>query len=218
MVDGAGELPDLPIVLTEESQRRGVRISAVGRRELDAADWERLGRRYLERTARWRERRPRFTDKLPYNWFYVGAILAMLPRRASSSGAAIRWKRVSRAIANTSPTTSTRGRSPISPPSGATSTARHALAHAISATRVRKCVRGFRRRSGTRKSANCSRSAACRSKRPACVSTKTDATCTRRAPHRCGTVAPRHRTSRRATARCSIRCAAALSLPPFAAR
>lgn len=77
-VDGAGELPDLPLVLTEESQRRDVAFPhwvAAAQPE----DWQRLGRRYLERTAHWRARRPRFTDKLPYNWYYVGAIRAMLP-------------------------------------------------------------------------------------------------------------------------------------------
>lgn len=77
-VDGAGELSDLPLVLTEESQRRGQPfpqwVDA-----MRAEDWQRLGTRYLERTAHWRERRPRFTDKLPYNWFYIGAIRAMLP-------------------------------------------------------------------------------------------------------------------------------------------
>jgi hypothetical protein len=77
-VEGGGELPDLPMVLTEDSRRRGVAfphwVAAAG-----GDDWARLGRRYLERTAHWRERRPRFTDKLPYNWFYVGAIRAMLP-------------------------------------------------------------------------------------------------------------------------------------------
>jgi hypothetical protein len=78
-VDGAGELADLPIVLTEEAQRRRKPFPDFVR-ELDAADWQRLGQRYLERTARWREHRPRFTDKLPGNWPYVGAIRAMLPR------------------------------------------------------------------------------------------------------------------------------------------
>ena len=78
MVDGAGELPDLPLVLTEESARRGQAFPQwVG--AMQPADWERLGRRYLERTAHWRERRPIFTDKLPNNWMYIGAIRAMLP-------------------------------------------------------------------------------------------------------------------------------------------
>jgi tetratricopeptide (TPR) repeat protein len=77
-VEGTSELPDLPLVLTEESQRRGKPFPTW----IDAmqpADWERLGRRYLERTSRWREQRPRFTDKLLNNWFYLGAIRAMLP-------------------------------------------------------------------------------------------------------------------------------------------
>ena len=47
--------------------------------EASAADWERLGRRYLERTAHWRARRPRSTDKMPNNWLVLGAIEAMLP-------------------------------------------------------------------------------------------------------------------------------------------
>lgn len=77
-VDGAGELPDLPAVLHEEDQRRGVRFPQWAG-DATPADWQRLGARYLERTARWRERHPRFTDKLPDNWRYVGAIAAMLP-------------------------------------------------------------------------------------------------------------------------------------------
>jgi tetratricopeptide (TPR) repeat protein len=77
-VEGAGELPDVPLVLTEESRRRGKPFPEwIGDATDD--DWRRLGLRYLERTARWRERRPRFTDKLPGNWPYIGAIRAMLP-------------------------------------------------------------------------------------------------------------------------------------------
>lgn len=78
-VDGAGELPDLPAVLQEEAQRRGKPFLEWAS-EAAAVDWQRLGARYLERTARWRRERPRFTDKLPDNWRYVGAALAMLPR------------------------------------------------------------------------------------------------------------------------------------------
>ena len=77
-VEGAGELPDLSIVIEEESRRRGRPYPDwVG--EADAADWRRLGERYLERTARWRLRRPRFTDKSLANAPYVGAAAAMLP-------------------------------------------------------------------------------------------------------------------------------------------
>jgi len=77
-VDGAGELPDLPQIISEESRRRGQPFPLwVG--QATPADWQRMGQRYLERTAYWRRRRPRFTDKLPNNWEYVGAIRAMLP-------------------------------------------------------------------------------------------------------------------------------------------
>lgn len=77
-VDGAGELPDLTLTLNEESQRRGKPCPQwVAAQE--PADWSRLGRRYLERTAYWRERKPRFVDKLPNNWIQIGAIRAMLP-------------------------------------------------------------------------------------------------------------------------------------------
>ena len=77
-VTGTSELPDLPLVLTEESQRRG-KPFPVWASEATPTDWTRMGRRYLERTARWREHTPRFTDKLLNNWFYLGAIRAMLP-------------------------------------------------------------------------------------------------------------------------------------------
>ncbi len=77
-VEGAGELPDLTLSLNEESRRRGVAYPQWVR-ALVPADWSRLGRRYLERTAYWRERKPRFVDKLPNNWIMIGAIRAMLP-------------------------------------------------------------------------------------------------------------------------------------------
>jgi tetratricopeptide (TPR) repeat protein len=77
-VEGGGELPDVPLVIAEESKRRGVAFPHWAR-TMGADDWERLGRRYLERTAHWRLRRPYFTDKLPGNWQFIGAIRAMLP-------------------------------------------------------------------------------------------------------------------------------------------
>lgn len=77
-VEGTGELPDLSAVLAEESRRQGKPFPRwVG--AMLPSDWKRLGQRYLARTARWRQRRPRFTDKLPNNWMYIGAIRAMLP-------------------------------------------------------------------------------------------------------------------------------------------
>jgi tetratricopeptide (TPR) repeat protein len=76
-VVGASELPTLEQVLQEESVRRAQPFPRwVG--SASSADWERLGRRYLQLTERWQGRR-RFTDKLPENWPYVGAALAMLP-------------------------------------------------------------------------------------------------------------------------------------------
>lgn len=77
-VEGAGELPDLPMVIAEESRRRGVPFPNWVH-DARAEDWQRLGMRYLERTAHWRRQRPHFTDKLPANWMHIGAIRAMLP-------------------------------------------------------------------------------------------------------------------------------------------
>ena len=77
-VEGASELPDLEQVLLGESARRGLPFPAWVTKAT-AGDWQRLGREYLERTARWRERRPRFTDKMPENWLHAGVLRAMLP-------------------------------------------------------------------------------------------------------------------------------------------
>jgi tetratricopeptide (TPR) repeat protein len=77
-VEGAGELSDLPLTLTAESQRRQVPFP-LWAGQATSEDWQRLGQRYLERTARWRSRRPLSIDKLPSNWMYIGAIRAMLP-------------------------------------------------------------------------------------------------------------------------------------------
>jgi len=78
---GKDEIADLRkrigIVLQEESEARHSDYPQwVG--AATAADWERLGRRYLERTARW-QTRARFTDKGLSNWQTLGAIFAMLP-------------------------------------------------------------------------------------------------------------------------------------------
>lgn len=77
-VEGASELSDLGAVIQEESQRRGRGFPDwIG--SSTPEDLSRLGQRYLERTARWRSSRPRFTDKMPNNWLYLGAALSMLP-------------------------------------------------------------------------------------------------------------------------------------------
>ena len=77
-VDGGGEVADLPSVLMEESQRCGKSFPDFIA-DLAPDDWERMGRRYLERASGWRHSGARFTDKMPSNWHYVGAIRAMLP-------------------------------------------------------------------------------------------------------------------------------------------
>lgn len=77
-VEGASELPDLPAVINEESQRRGVDFP-VWFNHATEQDWERLGKDYLERTRRWQLQRPRFTDKGLANWQSVAAALAMMP-------------------------------------------------------------------------------------------------------------------------------------------
>jgi len=77
-VTGAGELPDLGLVLSEESRRRALPFPQWVRTQ-QPADWQRLGRRYLERTAYWRRERPVSVDKMPNNWAYIAAMRAMLP-------------------------------------------------------------------------------------------------------------------------------------------
>ncbi len=77
-VSGGGELGDLVATIGEESRRRGAPLA---RWAADATpdDWQRLGRRYLERTRHLRLARPRMTDKALTTWPFVGAAAAMLP-------------------------------------------------------------------------------------------------------------------------------------------
>jgi hypothetical protein len=70
-VEDANEIPGLSQIIEDESRRRGQPFP----QWIHAAttqDWSRLGKDYLARTARWRERRPRFTDKGLLNWPLVG--------------------------------------------------------------------------------------------------------------------------------------------------
>jgi tetratricopeptide (TPR) repeat protein len=78
-VQGTSELPHLLALIMEESDRRRSPFPDWVH-AATPADWHRLGQQYLERTQRLRRQRPRFTDKMPGNWMYVGAILAMLPK------------------------------------------------------------------------------------------------------------------------------------------
>lgn len=77
-VEGANEITDLPMILDEESRRRGHAYPGWVR-SATLEDWQRLGAEYLARTARWRAHKPRFTDKNLATWKHVGAALAMLP-------------------------------------------------------------------------------------------------------------------------------------------
>jgi tetratricopeptide (TPR) repeat protein len=77
-VEGANEIKDMKQVIDAETGRRNSAFplwvpAATG------DDWQRLGREYLARTARWRQAKPRFTDKSLVTWYLVGAALAMLP-------------------------------------------------------------------------------------------------------------------------------------------
>lgn len=77
-VEGANEIPDLLHVIDAEGERRAATFPGWVA-DATAADWQRLGRDYLARTARWRVHKPRFTDKHLANWHFVGAALTMLP-------------------------------------------------------------------------------------------------------------------------------------------
>jgi len=77
-VQGAGELGELAQVLTEESSRLQ-RHYPDWVPAASTQDWQRLGERYLELTARFRAEHAYFSDKMPSNWQALGAIRAMLP-------------------------------------------------------------------------------------------------------------------------------------------
>ncbi len=76
-VVGAGELPDAEQVIAAESHRRG-REFPDWAPSASEDDWRRIGRAYLARTQRWQET-GYFTDKMPSNWKYIGALRRMLP-------------------------------------------------------------------------------------------------------------------------------------------
>jgi tetratricopeptide (TPR) repeat protein len=85
-VEAAGELQAMPLAVKELAARHS--DSASSRRVLDAAtvaasraiDHRSLGEAYLVRAdAHRRHTRPRFTDKLPANFLYIGYIAQALP-------------------------------------------------------------------------------------------------------------------------------------------
>jgi len=77
-VEGANEIKDMSLVIDAETHRRRSAFP-LWAPDASAGDWQRLGQEYLARTAHWRRRKPRFTDKSLVTWYLVGAALAMLP-------------------------------------------------------------------------------------------------------------------------------------------
>lgn len=77
-VEGANEIDCMRQVIDAETRRRGSAFP-LWVLQATAADWQRMGREYLARTAQWRRSKPRFTDKSLMTWYFVGAALAMLP-------------------------------------------------------------------------------------------------------------------------------------------
>lgn len=77
-VEGANEIKDMTHVIDEETARRQSAFP-LWVPDANAGDWQRLGRDYLARTARWRMSKPRFADKSLVTWYLVGAALAMMP-------------------------------------------------------------------------------------------------------------------------------------------
>ncbi|MET0224991.1 MAG: tetratricopeptide repeat protein [Dokdonella sp.] len=70
--------PELANVIQEESTRRGAAFPTwVATATAD--DWQRLGRRYLERSARWRRPLAVYVDPALPNWPFLGALFSMLP-------------------------------------------------------------------------------------------------------------------------------------------
>jgi Flp pilus assembly protein TadD len=77
-VEGANELKALPQLIGLE-MRRGRGAFPLWVPGASAADWQRLGKAYLEETARWRTTKPRCVDKNLTNWLLAGVALHMLP-------------------------------------------------------------------------------------------------------------------------------------------
>lgn len=77
-IEGANEIKDIKVVIDGETKRRRGAFP-LWVPDATPGDWQRLGRRYLDLTARWRRQKPRMTDKNLLNWLLAGTILSMLP-------------------------------------------------------------------------------------------------------------------------------------------
>ncbi len=78
LVDAGQEHTVLLQTIAAEERRRGHPLIQWAA-EATADDWCRLGKQYLARVSHWRDRGTHITDKLPGNWLWLGAALAMLP-------------------------------------------------------------------------------------------------------------------------------------------
>ena len=81
-VEGTRELADIPRIVGElrgrEPDANHPRYPAV-LAELGAADYQRLGEKYLSETRIYRTDKPHFIDKMPNNFRHIGLIQLMLP-------------------------------------------------------------------------------------------------------------------------------------------
>jgi tetratricopeptide (TPR) repeat protein len=77
-VTAASELPWIPQLIAAESSRRNTGL-LTWMEQLSAEEWLLLGQEYLHKCRHWTRTTPVFTDKLPGNLPFIGAILAMLP-------------------------------------------------------------------------------------------------------------------------------------------
>lgn len=79
IVAAAGERDDLMRLVDAQSHRQGQAFPHWASR-MGPARWRRMGARYLQDNARWRQHQPWFVDKGMTNWLLVGVILNMLPQ------------------------------------------------------------------------------------------------------------------------------------------
>jgi tetratricopeptide (TPR) repeat protein len=77
-VTAASELPWVPRLMAAKAKSEETGINTWAPR-LSKAEWSLMGEDYMEYCRPWYEKTSLFTDKLPGNFPYVGAILAMLP-------------------------------------------------------------------------------------------------------------------------------------------
>jgi tetratricopeptide (TPR) repeat protein len=79
-VEGTHELADMAIVARSIPRPRGKRDRFPDNLPgLKAPNWEKIGRRYLDRTVKYRSGAPCFIDKNPNNFVYAGLIHLILP-------------------------------------------------------------------------------------------------------------------------------------------